>query len=599
MRKIGLSLLPLVFYLVTADAQPVEEDLPQITGCIALINARVVTAPGKNPVIQTIILRDGLITQMGPSQAIPADAYRIAADSFFVYPAFIDACSYLGIKEPENEGGRGGGGGSPGSNPGNREKPAIDEEGNASLEETGITPFRHVRATFDPKDKSIADWRAVGFAVSHVVPRGRMIPGQGAIVVLSGKSADRMLWKEGVSLFGQWSGAGNVYPGTVIGVMAKWRELYHNAAQEVQHASSYSTATMVPRPQYNQAHHALAPLVKKEIPLFFKASKVRDISRAMEMQKDLGMKMVLADVEEAFMLTSQIRAGAYPLVLSLKLPEDKSATRSKGPEGREGPGKKEAEEKKEEKKQEVKSDSTKLDPEKVAFEKRRSESLAAHVAQAGQLARENIPFSFGTLSGKPGDFYKNLQRMIENGLREETALAALTTQPAQLLGIEKYCGTIQPGKMANLIVTTKPVFEKEANIRYMIVEGNLYAYAIEEKKKPTPKDKPVTPGSVEGTWTYSIDMNGEVHQGTFTFSGHGDRIEGSIKSDEITSGNHELESIVLDGSHLTFSYDFDADGQMITIEFDLTIADDSLEGTVSIPEFGTFQVKGARSISPH
>lgn len=135
-------------------AQPVEDDLPQITGCIALVNAKVVTAAGKEPVVQNVIMRNGLITQIGVAAKIPNDAYRIQADSLFVYPAFIDAFSHTGIKEPEQpQRGGGGQGGQGGQN-----RPVVDEEGNASLDDAGITPYVHVRATFDPKEKSISDW---------------------------------------------------------------------------------------------------------------------------------------------------------------------------------------------------------------------------------------------------------------------------------------------------------------------------------------------------------------------------------------------------------------------------------------------------------
>jgi hypothetical protein len=128
------------------SAQPIEEDLPQITGCIALTNAKVVTMAGKAPMVQNIVLRNGLITAIGADIKIPADAYKIAADSLYVYPAFIDALSYIGIKEPEQQGGRGNQRGPQGD-----DRPEIDEEGNASLEASGITPFNHVRSSFDPK----------------------------------------------------------------------------------------------------------------------------------------------------------------------------------------------------------------------------------------------------------------------------------------------------------------------------------------------------------------------------------------------------------------------------------------------------------------
>ncbi|MBK9983253.1 MAG: hypothetical protein IPP15_12750 [Saprospiraceae bacterium] len=56
-----------------------------------------------------------------------------------------------------------------------------------------------------------------------------MIPGKGSLIILSGKETGQLFWKEDVSMFAQWSGAGDNYPRTVIGMMAKWRELYHNA----------------------------------------------------------------------------------------------------------------------------------------------------------------------------------------------------------------------------------------------------------------------------------------------------------------------------------------------------------------------------------
>src|SRR5262245_53387179 len=103
MRK--FFLVPFITLSLTLPllAQPVDDDLPQITGCITLVNAKVVSAPGKSPVTSTVIIRDGLITQVGSNLKIPADAYRIQADSLYVYPAFIDAFSSIGIKDQDSD----------------------------------------------------------------------------------------------------------------------------------------------------------------------------------------------------------------------------------------------------------------------------------------------------------------------------------------------------------------------------------------------------------------------------------------------------------------------------------------------------------------
>ncbi|HUR31410.1 MAG TPA: hypothetical protein VMZ69_08245, partial [Saprospiraceae bacterium] len=383
LRKSILSILYTIGLLNFSFAQPVLEDLPKVTSCIALKNVKLVSSPGKEPQTTTLIIRDGLITNVGSNLKIPGDAYLIEADSFYAYPAFIDAFSSIGIKEQEGESppaGQGGG-------PGNRgPRPAIDPEGNPSLEDAGITPFRSVRSSLDPKDRSIADWRAQGFAIAHVVPKGKMIPGKGALLVLTGKNSDQLIWKEDISMFGQWSGAGGNYPSTVIGIMAKWRELYHNATNNVTHESLYANNPLVSRPNYNQAHEALMPVVKKEIPVYFRAPKVKDISRALALQNDLGMKMVITDAEEAWYLKEKFSTGTPSLVLSLHLPEDKSESKKE---------KEEEKEKKEKPASVPNPDSTKTiagekplaDPEKEAFEKRRNESLIEHRAQAATLAK--------------------------------------------------------------------------------------------------------------------------------------------------------------------------------------------------------------------
>lgn len=609
--KRKFSLIPLfsLGFIAVIIAQPVSEDLPQVTGCIALINAKVVAAPGKPLQTETIIMRDGLITDIGPHVKIPADAYRVPADSLYAYPAFIDAFSSIGVKNPDAGGAQGG--------PGNRDRnsrPAVDGEGNASLEDAGITPFRSVRPTVDINEKSIADWRGQGFAIAHIVPKGKMIPGKGSLIVLSGKETDDLFWKEDISMFAQWSGAGDTYPSTVIGIMAKWRELYHNATQDLAQQTSYTNATLVPRPHYNQAHEALIPVVKRDMPLYFRAPKVKDISRALAMQKDLGMKMVISDAEEAWYLKDQFKTGTIPLVLSLDLPEDKSDKKKDEVKVetmlRPAPAqpnastqqpdetKVKAEEMNEEKANIALKDSIKTDAEKEEFEKKRAQSLKEHYQQASVLAKEGIPFSFGTLSGKSADFTKNIRLMIDNGLSADQTLSALTTQPAKLLGIEKNCGTIDIGKMANVIVSTKPLFEKDAAIRYMIVEGNLYEYEVKEKKKNTGKESTATKALISGTWSYTIETPDQKREGTLEFTDQSGNITGTITSSDNTSGNKELESIVLDGNTLAFTFDLDMGGQMVSLEFNLKINGESFDGSVNVGEFGSFPVTGQRTSKP-
>lgn len=584
MRKILPALSLILLCHVIAWTQPVSEDLPRVTECIALVNIKLVTAPGKSPAVQTVVIRDGLITHIGADIKVPPDAYVIQADSLYAYPAFIDALSHTAIKEESIT--------PPQSGQGRSQRPPVDEEGNPSHEDAGITPFNSVRSTIDAKEKSIADWRAQGFAVAHVVPKGRMIPGKGSILIMSGKNANELIWKENISLYSQWNGAGGNYPTTVIAVMAKWRELYENTSLYLAHMAAYQNASLVSRPVFTQAHEALTPVVKKEMPVFFRAPKIKDISRALALQEDLGIKLVIADAEEAYFLKDHFSKKTTPLVLSLDLPEEKGSDDKKEkettPASTPSPDSTKT----------IEGEKKKPNPEVEAFEKRRAESLMAHRAQAATFSNAGIPFSFGTLSVKPGDFSKNMQEMIKQGLTSDAALAALTTKPASLLGIEKQCGSVEVGKMANVLVSNKPLFEKDYAIKYMVVEGNLYEYDVKEKKKPADKVTEDVAAVIKGTWAFTLESPDKKRSGTMEFISEEGEVSGTIEGEDFTPGGGPLDGIVIDGNSVSFTNEIDFEGQRLTLEFDINLQGESFDGTVSVGTFGSFPITGQRTAKP-
>jgi hypothetical protein len=246
----------------------------------------------------------------------------------------------------------------------------------------------------------------------------------------------------------------------------------------------------------------------------------------------------------------------------------------------------------------VKTDTVKVDPEKEAFENRRMESLKAHHEQAGVLAKEGIPFSFGTMSGKPGDFSKHIRTMMKNGLSFDKALSALTTHPAKLLGVDKYCGTVEVGKMANVIVSTKPLFEEDAAIRFMVVEGNLYEYDLKEKKKSSGKESKEAITMLEGTWTYTIETPDQQREGKFEFSDKEGKLTGTISSSDVSSGNDQLNDIVIDGKTVSFTFDWEINGQPVELEFDLKLKEETFDGSVTVGDIGTFPISGQRISKP-
>ena len=186
--------------------------------------------------------------------------------------------------------------------------------------------------------------------------------------------------------------------------------------------------------------------------------------------------------------------------------------------------------------------------------------------------------------------------MVENGLSHDAALAALTTNPARLLGIQKVMGSIEKGKIGNLVVSDKPIFEEKANIRYVVVDGVVHEYEAKSTKKKS-KDVETTEDMVKaalGTWAYNISADGNEITGEISIKGELDNFEGSITIEQFDA-TAELENIEVNGKELSFTFKI-----MGATEVSVTgtIDEESLDGTITIPEDGSYPVKADKTSGP-
>ena len=186
--------------------------------------------------------------------------------------------------------------------------------------------------------------------------------------------------------------------------------------------------------------------------------------------------------------------------------------------------------------------------------------------------------------------------MIKNGLKEETALAALTTIPAAQFGLSKSMGTVEAGKLANLVVTDKSYFDEKSAVRYVFVEGNLFEYEAKKKAKKKKAGDGKAVVNIVGEWTSKISVPGQSGDGKMTFTKDGDGYKGTLSSDQ-SEEDLEVTDIELDGNTLTFKGSVDAGGQQMALEFNLTVNGNEMEGSVTVGEFGTFDVE-AEKIDP-
>ncbi len=585
---IGLLCIPM-----RSSAQ-LNGDLPKVTSAYFLQNVNVISSPGNFQENTNILIEDGMIQTIGSRIPVPSHARVIQCDSMYVYAGFIEGVSHTGIPSRDK---------SSGSNSNSNGPKTKIDRGNPPNEMAGIRPDQSVRDMYKSSEKSVSSARKLGFTASHVVPRDGMLPGMGSLVLLGDGETDEMILRENVSLFFQLAPARRMYPGTVIGVMSKWRELYTQAEYIKKHKGSYDGEnTGIGRPRYDRATEALFPVVSGDIPVYFKTPNALDAYKAFALQDDLGFDMTLVELTEGWRISDELVERKTPVLVSLDLPEDQGDEKKDKKKGKDTD--KDQPKEKEEPGSVDKSEKDMTDEEKSSGDKdpevdeatkkmmeRRQVSLMEHYSQAAVLAEAGVPMSFSMLNAKSKDFHANVRKMIENGLSPDTVLAALTTVPAKMLGADKYLGTVTAGKMANLVVSTGRYFAEKSQVRYVFVEGVMYEYEVKKKKdKKKSGDKPAL---ITGNWNFEVEIPGDTQTGTFTITGNDGDFKGTLVADDDDEIS-ELYDIAVDGNQLTFSMDMEADGGSLTIEFELTVEDDAFDGEASAGEAGTFPITGER-----
>jgi len=249
-----------------------------ITQTYAFTNATVHASPGSEGQKATIVVKDGVIISVGSGVTIPAAAKVIAGDSLYIYPGFIDAPSQAGITKPEDP-----------------ERPSDFVSSNPPDEIAGITPWRSATDQFDISSSQVDELRKARFTMAHLLPDGGMIAGKSTIMVLGTKGSTNLI-KANTALAASLNGSRGMYPGTTVGVMAKFRDVYKNTSLTQDRMAAFASNSGVSRPEINPTYSAMTEVVNGQIPVFFEVENDLEVRRAISLQKELGFNWWFMDL---------------------------------------------------------------------------------------------------------------------------------------------------------------------------------------------------------------------------------------------------------------------------------------------------------------
>lgn len=420
-----LTLLPMgTAAQQTTRTQPVEGMRDNTTTHHALVGARVVTAPGQVLDGATVVIRDGIIQAVGRNLSPPAGARVWDLSGLTVYPGFIDAHADLGLD-------------------------AVPEGG-----DVGPTHWNpQVRAWFstttnlNDAPERRGSLRSQGFGVALAVPKQGIFRGTGSVVNLGdGGPRERVLRPDLIQSVGFQRSfrLGGSYPNSPMGTVALMEQTFMDADwyQLAWEAYESSGRAFLP-PETSAALGALEPVIEREQAVLFETGSEEEYLRAHRIAQQFGVTPWFRGSGQEYRIVDVLRGRTDPLIVPLSFPDAPDVS----------------------------------DPE-AALNTELAELRHWYLAPTspGVLADAGIPFAI-TSDGLAslGEFLPNLRTAVARGLRPADALAALTVTPAGWLGIERTHGTIEQGKVANLVVTDGDIFTEDADVRDVWVNGRAYA----------------------------------------------------------------------------------------------------------------------------
>lgn len=543
--KILMTVLSVVAVLATASlpAQDVGV-MPDLKPAVyALQGATVHTVSGEVLEKGTVLIRDGLIEAVGAGLEVPPEARRLDLSGMHVYPGLIDALTENGLMREGREGDDSG-----------RGQSADDGEG------PGLYSYVHAADKLDQELSSkLSAWREAGVLTLHVAPADGIFMGQTAVVALnSSNDPDRMIIRSPVAMRMSFEGlSGRTYPGSLMGVIAHIKQTLLDARHYGQAQRTYGeNPAGLRRPETDRALQALQPLVEGQMMAVFPAQRAREIRRVLHLAEEFGIKAAVTGGFEGARTAQELAQAGVPVLFSLDFP---TQPRDQHPDAEES----------------------------LAAIRYRVEAPRA----AFQLVKAGVTVAFTSGGSRNArDFQEGLRKVVENGLSKEEALQAATLNAARILGVDQQLGSIEKGKIANLVVADGDLFAQETALKHVFVDGEKFDIASKPKRKTPQGDG--QPVDFSGRWDVTVMAPDGNQQIEFDLQASSGALSGAVISPAMGSVD------IYDGSYTgnEFSFKITVDMGMGPTEITLsgTASGNEIVGIADVSGLGTAPIEGSK-----
>ncbi len=343
----------------------------------------------------------------------------------------------------------------------------------------GVWPHLNIYDLYEADETALEAYRKAGFTTALITPHPAIIAGKGDVVQLGGKAIRRSIVAPGVTqIFGMGAPFDRAtfrqrgYPTSPMGVFALVRQTFLDAQwYRERHALYRRHPEAVERVAFDPVLDAMGDLLDRRELVIFAVNTPNEIHHALDLAGEFNQRVAILGGKEAWKVAARLAAEQVPVIASLdweKKPRLAPKKKSKDV---------------------VTYTTASWTPE---WEKDFFEPLAVRRERIReweeQVNNVHVLMEAGVTVALTGrdlkdtkTFVKRAREALELELTPDELLAALTTAPASIFGLQDRLGTVSEGKIGNLVLMTGPLEEKKSQVRYLFVDGERFTFRTTDK----------------------------------------------------------------------------------------------------------------------
>jgi len=302
---------------------------------------------------------------------------------------------------------------------------AVNATNEGALRGSDVAAAFNVAEGINPASTLIPVTRVEGVTTTLAAPASGWISGQAVLIDLDGATIEQMLVRSPVGMLVDLSeGSKSAGGGSRAGVAQRLRRVFSDALEYSRRRTEYTRAQMQQLAAPAADLEALLPVLRGQEPLIAFANRRSDMETALRIGREFKLKLILAGAQEGWMIAPELAAAGVPVLVQ---PLDN-----------------------------IPSD----------------DALGVRYENAAVLAKAGVKVALlETDTHNARDLRQQAGNAVSYGMAWDQALRAVTLAPAEIFGVGDRYGSLDAGKVANVVVWSGDPFEFTTAVEHVLIRG--------------------------------------------------------------------------------------------------------------------------------